>query len=125
MRDLPSLMRPIQRDPRSSLRLSGKTGRRCVLFLRAVGIILARNAIARTRDAQRMANAPPHGGGLVLLDYQRAVIVGQCVRGGGSGGGLVRLWVMMAAAMASKEALTCVPHLPAIRLGPSGAMMMP
>lgn len=68
---------------------------------------------------------PPNVGGLTYFKCQRAVIVGQCARGGGSGGGLVRLCVIMEAAMESKEARTCVPHLPAIRFGPVGAMMMP
>jgi hypothetical protein len=52
----------------------------------------------RTR---RMADVPPHSGGFGFLNCQRAVIVGQCVRGGGNGGGLLRLLVMMEVAMAS------------------------
>ena len=59
------------------------------------------------------------------VNYQKAVIVGQCVRSGFRGSGLLRLWVMMEAAMESYEARTCVPHLPAIRVGPLGAMIIP
>jgi hypothetical protein len=59
------------------------------------------------------------------FNCQRAVTVGQHVRGGGKGGGRSRLFVMMAIAMASNEARTSVPQRPAMRLGPSGAMRMP
>jgi hypothetical protein len=45
--------------------------------------------------------SPPHREGLAYSNYQRAVMVGQQVRGGGKGGGRLRLCSKMDPAMAS------------------------
>jgi hypothetical protein len=65
-------------------------------------LLLATQRVANARSgAQLMAyDPPPRGGGHTQFNCQKAVMVGQCVRGGGRGGGLFRLWVTMEAAIA-------------------------
>jgi hypothetical protein len=65
------------------------------------GTLFSLQASINSRGVPRTPGSPATGRRALLFNCQRAVIMGHWVRGGGKGGGRVRLFVMMEQAMAS------------------------